>query len=83
MLRAGRYKLIMDVDGTGELYDLEADPVELTNLYDDPELQPVRDRLTGQLVRWMIRIADDLPTGKYRPKTAAHNWRWAAVDETP
>lgn len=77
MIRAGDHKLIMDVDGNGELYDLRADPVELNNLYTDSAHREIRERLTAELVRWMIRIADDLPTGNYRPKVAAHNWRWA------
>ncbi|SDT36466.1 sulfatase-like hydrolase/transferase [Microlunatus soli] len=77
MLRRGRHKLIMDVNGVGELYDLAADPAELDNLYDHPSHRAVREQLTADLLRWTIRIADDLPTGNYRPKTAEHNWRWA------
>lgn len=77
MIRRGDHKLIMDVDGTVELYDLEADPGELTDLSGDPEHRDIRDELTKALARWMIRVADDLPTGAYRPKTVPHNWRWA------
>ncbi|QGN35384.1 sulfatase-like hydrolase/transferase [Microlunatus sp. Gsoil 973] len=77
MIRQGAYKLIMDVDGVGELYDLEADPAELINLYDDPDHGEVREQLSASLIHWMIRITDDLPTGVYRPKSVPHNWRWA------
>jgi arylsulfatase A-like enzyme len=78
MVRQGRYKLIMDGEGVGELYDLDADPAELINLYQDPAHREIRERLVTSLIRWMIRIADDLPTGAYRPRTRPHNWRWAA-----
>jgi arylsulfatase A-like enzyme len=77
MIRRGDHKLIMDVDGTVELYDLSVDPGELIDLSDRTDHRDVRDDLTTELARWMIRIADDLPTGAYRPKTAPHNWRWA------
>ena len=36
MLRKGRWKLAIDMQGRGQLYDLEADPVELDNLYGTP-----------------------------------------------
>lgn len=81
MVRQGSYKLIMDVNGSGELYDLDNDPAELINLYDDPRHREARERLATSLMRWMIRVADDLPVGVYRPKTAPHNWRWALPDE--
>lgn len=82
MVRAGRHKLLMDADGAGELYDLDADPAELHDLFDDPELAGVRDALLVLLARWMVRVADDLPTGAYRPKTVPHNWRWARPSTT-
>ena len=83
MVRAGRYKLTLDVDGHVELYDLETDPVELSNLAEQPELSGVRGELTQLLGRWMIRVADDLPRGVYVPKTAPHNWRWAPATHPP
>jgi arylsulfatase A-like enzyme len=82
MVRVGRHKLVVDADGAGELYDLDADPAELHNLYDHPDHAGVRAELLGHLVRWMVRVADDLPTGAYRPKTVPHNWRWAAPSTT-
>jgi arylsulfatase A-like enzyme len=82
MVRAGRHKLLLDADGAGELYDLDADPAELENLFDRPECAAVRDELVVRLARWMVRVADDLPTGAYRPKTVPHNWRWARPSTT-
>lgn len=83
MVRAGPHKLIMDDLGRGRLYDLDADPAELDDRYDDPGLAPVRDRLQRLLIRWMVRVADDLPTGAYTPRTADHNWRWAETSAPP
>ena len=38
----------------GELYDLQADPGEWINLYDDPGYQGIVRDLKGQLLDWMI-----------------------------
>jgi arylsulfatase len=60
MWRTRDWKLIAYVPGDaagarlreaqGELYDLGADPLELHNLYDDPDRLEVRERLTGELL---------------------------------
>src|SRR5690606_67724 len=83
MVRAGRYKLTLDVDGHVELFDLQTDPVELVGLADDPAHAGTAAELTGLLARWMIRVADDLPRGVYVPKTVPHNWRWAPPARSP
>ncbi len=74
MVRWGRWKLVYDSLGQGELYDLEADPYELTNLWDDTAHAAQRAALTEELLRWTIRTEDDLPTAKYLPKQAEHGW---------
>ncbi|MEU4224802.1 sulfatase-like hydrolase/transferase [Nonomuraea sp. NPDC026600] len=74
MLRRGQWKLLLDERGTGELYDLDADPAELDNRYDDPALATIRADLTTDLARWMIRVRDDLPEAAYTLKRAPHNW---------
>ena len=45
-LRTARYKLVRWASGAVELYDLERDPNELTNVVRDPAYGSVRDRLT-------------------------------------
>jgi arylsulfatase A-like enzyme len=56
-----RYKLtqylpeMCDGKDFGELYDLEKDPWELTNLYFDPEYQSVIQDLRYRLYCWLIR----------------------------
>jgi arylsulfatase A-like enzyme len=70
--RTDRYKLIYFYnDGFGlpftgfftyppewELYDLEADPHELNNVYDDPAYADVRDRLKAAMWHEQARIGD-------------------------
>ncbi len=41
-----------------ELYDLEKDPGELTNLADDPASKPVLDGLQGRLRQWQEQTRD-------------------------
>lgn len=50
-VRARSAKLTMELQsGAGEMYDLEADPHELTNLFDDPAHRALRDELTALLM---------------------------------
>jgi arylsulfatase A-like enzyme len=81
LVRLGDWKLIMDTHGRGELYHLATDPAELRDRYHDPACRDERQRLTEELVRWMIRAEDDLPLGLSVPKWAAHNWYAAASDD--
>lgn len=70
--RTERYKLIYYYnDGFGlpftsfftyppewELYDLRADPDELTNVYDDPAYAEIREEMTAALWREQARLGD-------------------------
>jgi arylsulfatase A-like enzyme len=62
MVRTDRYKLVR-VHGldTGELYDLEADPSETENRYDDPDYADVRARMFERLADRMAGTIDPLP----------------------
>lgn len=68
MLRKDRWKLLYERGGATALYDVEADPGELHNLADRPELAAVRAKLLEELLRWAIETEDDLPVVRYRPK---------------
>ncbi len=73
MLRHERYKIVVyhgvpatSRERTGELYDLETDPQELSNLWDDPEHRQTRYELQELLLdvlvatedRSQVRVAD-------------------------
>ncbi len=65
-VRKSRWKLIYDMEGNGQLYDLHEDPVELNNLYDDPAVADVRSDLMGELLKWVIKTQDPLPYPRAR-----------------
>jgi arylsulfatase A-like enzyme len=54
MVRTNRWKLNYYVGHGGELYDLENDPGEWNNLYDDPEHAAIVQELKGVLLDWLI-----------------------------
>lgn len=58
MIRTGTHKLIRRTYGDHELYDLEKDPQELTNVYADPAYAAVRAELEMRLLDWYIATAD-------------------------
>lgn len=79
MVRMGKWKLIFDMMGYGQLYDLEADACELANLFGRPEVAVPQASLMAELLMWTIRNEDSLPTGKqfrkYQTKwPGGHNW---------
>lgn len=63
MMRTDRYKLIKRVEQPDELYDLEADPAEVTNRLDDPAMAEVRRDLEGRMLDWYLRTSDVVPAG--------------------
>jgi arylsulfatase A-like enzyme len=66
MIRQGRYKYIYDpMDEIDELYDLEADPWELTNVARDPDQAAVCVRLRERLLDWSIQTEGGKPTPLY------------------
>lgn len=81
MLRDERYKLVVNPESVNELYDLTADPHELSNRYDHPELAAVRRRLMRRMYdllrergdnfyHWMTPMYD-IGTSDYDPTLSA------------
>ncbi len=66
MLRKGDWKLIFDMQGAGQLYNLARDPVELNNLYGRPEVADVEHELLAELLAWTLRVQDPLPLPRRR-----------------
>ncbi|MDA0989442.1 MAG: sulfatase-like hydrolase/transferase [Verrucomicrobia bacterium] len=54
----GRYKLVINLLTSDELYDLHEDPYELTNRIGDQEMSGNRNRLHDRLIRWMNESRD-------------------------
>ena len=50
----------------GELYDLQNDPDEMQNLFDDPSVGQVKADLTMTMLRRMIELQDRSPLPAYR-----------------
>ncbi len=53
-----QYKLIRYQNHASELYDLEADPYELTNLYRDPACKEIVSELETELGQWLEKTGD-------------------------
>jgi hypothetical protein len=66
MLRKGDWKLILDMQGRGQLYNLAEDPVELENLYGQPEYIGIQCELLADLLAWTLRAEDPLPLPRRR-----------------
>ena len=79
MVRMGEWKLVYDMMGYGQLYNLRLDSCELTNLFGESEHADTQAKLMAELAMWTIRTQDSLPTGpqngKYQTKwPIRHNW---------
>jgi len=48
-------------DHYSELYDLVADPFELSNKYADPAYAPLRAELKEEMLRWLVQTSDITP----------------------
>jgi len=66
MVRKGDWKLVYDMQGNGQLYDLERYPGEVTNLYEKPETAEKRIELLEDLLTWRLRMEDPLPHPRTR-----------------
>ena len=59
-IRTDRWKYNVYLNDRSELYDLAADPHELTNLIDVPEHADTRRELGDRIVRWLRETDDPL-----------------------
>jgi uncharacterized sulfatase len=75
---SGRYKLVINLLHTDELYDLEADPAEMVNLIDDAGCANVRDALHDRLLDWMYEKRDPFrgPDWERRPWRDTRRFGW-------
>jgi choline-sulfatase len=67
MIRTEKFKLNVYIDHGDELYDLENDPHELSNLADDSAHAKIKRRLKAELDRWIVEHDDPFYTLKTTP----------------
>ena len=60
-IRNKRCKYVWNPQDINELYDLDTDPHEMTNLAGQPETSTIEQDLHNQLIAWLNQIGDDLP----------------------
>jgi arylsulfatase A-like enzyme len=69
MVRIGEWKLIYDMMGYGQLYNLRADPDEIDNRFGHPDCSAVQSRLMQELACWTIRAENTVPNSKRSVRT--------------
>lgn len=75
VVRMGEWKLLYDMMGYAQLYNLATDPCELKNLFGESSVASVQMQLLEELLMWTIRSQDTLPMAKYKVKwPRQHNW---------
>lgn len=58
MIRSQRHKLVHFVDSDeGQLFDMHDDPMEMNNLWSDPEHQTTKQELINAILTWRIQSA--------------------------
>jgi arylsulfatase A-like enzyme len=60
-VRTATHKYVWNPQDVDELYDLDRDPAELTNLIDRRDYACVRAELSAQLRSWLLAAGDPLP----------------------
>lgn len=60
IITSDSWKLTLCEDGTGELYNLSADPFELNNMFSDPAMQPTISVLAERLRKWQSANQDTM-----------------------
>lgn len=68
MLRKGDWKLVYDMQGAGQLYNLIKDPAEVNNLYNTVTYANKQAELIQDLMTWELRMQDPLPYPRPSPK---------------
>ena len=60
MVSADRWKLNLCPADRGELYDLDQDPYEMTNRFDDPNERGRIREMVGKIQQWQESVDDEV-----------------------
>lgn len=76
MVRKGDWKLVMDMHGNGELYNMRKDPSEMNNLFNSRQYLGKKAEMMQELLKWEIGLNDPIPVPhhRYRFKRYKHNY---------
>lgn len=74
MIFDGRYKFVERLSGKHEFYDLQTDPQELVNLYEEGKGNPEILRLRIELLHWYQETCDIVPYQQDRRFTEERVW---------
>lgn len=77
MVMRDDWKLLYDMMGNGQMYNLEEDPYELHNLFNNKDYADIQMGLYEDLLGWILRSQDPLmfaPTERYSIKTDDRNY---------
>ena len=66
MVRKGDWKLVFDMQGHGQLYNLLKDPAEMNNLFGKVPYRDKQQELLADLLTWVLRTQDPLPLPRRR-----------------
>ena len=72
MVRKGKFKIHSYMMGTGYLYDLENDPFEVDNLWDDPAHLATKADMLATLLAETLKANDPLPRRENPYRTKIH-----------
>ncbi len=88
MLRKDDWKLVYDMQGSGQMYHLAEDQEEVKNLFGDEKYLKKQDELLQDLMAWELRMQDPLPLPhptkqrRYGFKRDPYNY-WAPYKNEP
>lgn len=88
MLRKDNWKLVYDMQGDGQLYNLKKDPAETRNLFGNAKYAAEQMELLQDMLAWELRMQDPLPlphpnkTRDYGFKRDPHNYWSPYRDES-
>lgn len=81
MITDGSYKYVYRSSGRNELYDLNKDPQEKTNIYNpkDAELMKISSEMESEILRWYQQTCDTVPWEYDRRFSEERLWNIAST----